>query len=97
MTTRREPEDARTAPQAATTSTITTTNQTMAIHPYPLTPAPPYERRGDHRLHGRWGALGGRAAMPLRVERYLEAVWSSRCSSSWAASSIALCRHSAAR
>jgi len=54
-------------------------------------------RRGDHRLHGRWGALGGRAAMPLRVERYLEAVWSSRCSSSWAASSIALCRHSAAR
>src|ERR1019366_8670515 len=45
MTTRREPEDARTAPQAATTSTITTTNQTMAIHPYPLTPAPPYGRR----------------------------------------------------
>src|ERR1039458_6419617 len=54
MTPVANPEDARTAPQAATTSTITTTNQTMAIHPYPLTPAPPYGRRGDHRLHGRW-------------------------------------------
>jgi len=36
MTDRREPQDARTAPQAATTST-TTTNQTMANNPYPLT------------------------------------------------------------
>src|ERR1019366_4074284 len=49
---RREPEDARTAPQAATTSTITTTNQTMAIHPYPLTPAPPYGRRRDRPAPG---------------------------------------------
>jgi hypothetical protein len=39
---RREPADARTAPQAATTST--TTNQTMTINPYPLTTAPPYGR-----------------------------------------------------
>ena len=39
---RREPADARTAPQAATTST--TINQTMAINPYPLTSAPPYGR-----------------------------------------------------
>ena len=42
MTNRREPADARTAPQAATTST--TTNQPMAINPYPLTSAPPYGR-----------------------------------------------------
>jgi hypothetical protein len=46
MTDRREPADARTAPRAATTST-TTTNQTIAINPYPLTPAPPYGRHGD--------------------------------------------------
>ena len=48
MTERREPADARTAPQAATTS-IPHTNQTMAINPYPLTPAPPYGRH--------WGSL----------------------------------------
>ena len=43
MTTVANPADARTAPPAATTST-TTTNQTMAINPYPLTSAPPYGR-----------------------------------------------------
>ena len=53
MTERREPADARTAPQAATTS-IPHTNQTMAINPYPLTPAPPYGRRGDHAGCRRW-------------------------------------------
>jgi transposase len=51
MTDRREPADARTAPRAATTST-TTTNQTMAINPYPLTAAPPYGRQ--------WRSLLGR-------------------------------------
>ena len=78
---RREPEDARTAPQAATTS-ATTTNQTMAINPYPLTSAPPYGRHGDRagpvRLapcrtiviarEGRIGA-GARAAAFVRFQQ----------------------------
>jgi hypothetical protein len=51
MTDRREPADARTAPQAATTST--TTNQIMANNPYPLTTDPPYGRRTNGPRHGR--------------------------------------------
>ena len=42
---------ARTAPQAATTST--TTNQTIANNPYPLTTAPPYGRPRDRPDLGR--------------------------------------------
>ena len=45
MTNRREPRE---RPGRLTNRNHTTrsTNQTMAINPYPLTLAPPYERRG---------------------------------------------------
>ncbi len=55
---RREPADARSAPQAAPTST-TSPNQTMATNPYPLTTAPPCGRPRDRpSAPRRRGATG---------------------------------------
>src|ERR1022692_1184659 len=72
MTTVANPRTTRTPPPAATTSTTTTTtNQTMASNPYPLTPAPPYERRGDRAGPVRPGPLPtlGIVAMPAAAAR----------------------------
>ena len=90
MTERREPADARAAPQAATTS-IPHTNQTMAINPYPLTPAPPIwateGSRGTPRLPDSicpeaalsMPARGAGETSPLSWERQSASV-PSRCS-----------------
>jgi hypothetical protein len=91
---RREPADARTAPQAATTST--TTNQTMAINPYPLTSAPPYGRhsgRPDSSVrasHGAFGFAQQQSSDPPRRGRLLRHGSdrvpdrrARRCSSAW--------------
>ena len=63
---RREPADTRTAPQATTTFTPTTTTNTMAINPYPLTTAPPY---GRHSGRPDSAVRAPRRALPIAQQQ----------------------------